>query len=137
MRSLRVWLHFNVWRGIIMRGIYENSLLIGSLLGFAAVVQAQTPDTPPAGQPPATTTTTPATPAPVDPGPLHQWGTDFSFMFDGYADVNFNHPDPAFNGLRAFDVRSDTSHLNMAMITIDHAPAPVGFHLAVGFGETF
>jgi hypothetical protein len=28
-------------------------------------------------------------------------------------------------------------HVNMGMITIDHAPAPVGFHLDVGFGETF
>ena len=79
----------------------------------------------------------PAAPAPVDPGPLHQWGTDFSFMFDGYIEKNFNNPPSGFNGLRNFDLRSDMPHVNMGMITIDHAPAPVGFHLDVGFGETF
>jgi hypothetical protein len=106
------------------------------LLGLAAAAQAQTPDTPAAGQAPAATSA-PTTPTPPDPGPLHQWGTDFSFMFDGYVDKNFNDPPSGFNGLRNFDVRSDTAHLNMAMITIDHAPAPVGFHLDIGFGETF
>ena len=58
-------------------------------------------------------------------------------MFDGYVDKNFNNPPSGFNGLRNFDVRADTAHVNMGMITIDHAPAPVGFHLDVGFGETF
>jgi hypothetical protein len=62
---------------------------------------------------------------------------DFSFMFDGYVDGNFNHPNSGFNGLRNFDLRSDTLHVNMGMITIDRAAAPVGFHLDVGFGETF
>jgi hypothetical protein len=120
-----------------MRGIYGTRLAFGFLLGLASVVQAQTPDTPPGGQAPAATSTTPAASTPVDPGPLHQWGTDFSLMFDGYLDTNFDNPSPAFNGLRAFDIRSDTAHLNMAMLTIDHAPAPIGFHLDVGFGETF
>src|SRR5690349_11019558 len=89
--------------------------------------------------PPATQTPAPApaaTPAPA-PSPFTHWGTDFSFMFDGYTDVNFNHPDSGFNQLRNFDLRSDTAHVNMGMITIDHGPAPVGFHLDVGFGETF
>ena len=58
-------------------------------------------------------------------------------MFDGYVDKNFNDPPSGFNMLRNFDVRSDMPHVNMGMITIDHAPAPVGFHLDVGFGETF
>jgi hypothetical protein len=58
-------------------------------------------------------------------------------MFDGYVDKAFNNPPSGFNGLRNFDVRADTAHVNMGMITIDHAPAPVGFHLDVGFGETF
>jgi Putative beta-barrel porin-2, OmpL-like. bbp2 len=78
-----------------------------------------------------------AAPAPVDPGILHQWGTDFSFMADGYIEGNFDSPSSGFNQLRAFDVRSDMPHLNMAMLTIDHAPAPIGFHLDVGFGEMF
>src|SRR5664279_5347576 len=27
-------------------------------------------------------------------------------------------------------------HVSMGMITIDHSPAPIGFHLDMGFGET-
>jgi hypothetical protein len=111
-------------------------------LGGAVLVQAQTTDAAPAGQAPAGASTTaaapaPAAPTPPPPGPLHQWGTDFTFLFDGYVDTNFNNPNSGFNDLRNFDVRADTAHLNMAEITIDHAPAPVGFHLDVGFGETF
>jgi hypothetical protein len=58
-------------------------------------------------------------------------------MFDGYVDWNANDPSSGFNALRNFDLRADTAHVNMGMITIDHAPAPLGFHLDVGFGETF
>jgi hypothetical protein len=111
--------------------------IVASLLAFAALVQAQTPSNPPSGQPPAATTDPSTAPAPVDPGPLHRWGTDFSLLIDGYLDANFNSPASGFNGLRAFDVRSDAGHLNMAMLTIDHAPGPIGFHLDVGFGQMF
>ena len=62
---------------------------------------------------------------------------DFSFMFDGYVNGSYNHPDSGFNQLRNFDFRADTLHVNMGKITIDRAPAPVGFHLDVGFGQTF
>jgi hypothetical protein len=141
--------------------MHYTSLLSGFLLGGAVLVQTQTPavqpDPPDAGQTQAATSASapsgtstsapsapapaapaaPATPTPPPPGPLHQWGTDFTFLFDGYTDANFNNPASGFNGLRNFDVRSDTLHLNMAEITIDHAPGPVGFHLDVGFGEMF
>lgn len=122
-----------------MRGKYYTSLVLGMVLGLAGVVHAQTDENPTTGQtpPPAQPAASAPAPAPVDPGPLHQWGTDFSFMFDGYVDKNFNNPPSGFNGLRNFDVRSNTAHVNMGMITIDHAPAPIGFHLDVGFGETF
>jgi hypothetical protein len=127
-----------------MRIELYTSFAVALLLGGAAAVQAQTQDTPPPAQTPAAAPAAaapaapaPAAPAPVDPGPLHQWGTDFTLMFDGYVDKAFNSPPSGFNGLRNFDVRSDTAHVNMGMITIDHAPAPVGFHLDVGFGETF
>ena len=89
----------------------------------------------PAAQTPAATPA--ATPAPTPKSVFTQGGMDFSFMFDGYVDGNFNHPNSGFNGLRNFDLRSDTLHVNMGMITIDRAAAPVGFHLDVGFGETF
>ena len=89
-------------------------LAVAFLLGGAAFVQAQTPDTPPAAQTPAAAPAAAApAPPPPDPGPLHQWGTDFSFMFDGYVDKAFNSPPSGFNGLLNFDVRADTAHVNM------------------------
>src|ERR1039457_3777433 len=111
---------------------------------FAGVAAAQsssadTDQTP--AQTPATQTPAAQTPAAAPPTPAKsaftQGGMDFSFMFDGYVDGSFNHPNSGFNGLRNFDMRSDTLHVNMGMITIDRAAAPVGFHLDVGFGETF
>ena len=116
-----------------MRCRFFTHLVIVSLVGGAVALQAQTTDNPPSAQ---ATAAAPA-PTPPPPGPLHQLGTDFSVMFDGYIDKAFNSPPSGFNGLRNFDVRSDMAHVNMGMITIDHAPAPVGFHLDVGFGETF
>jgi hypothetical protein len=62
---------------------------------------------------------------------------DFSFMLDGYADKNFNNPPSGSNALRNFDLRANTVHLNMGMMTVDHGPDPVGFHLDVGFGQIF
>jgi hypothetical protein len=88
-------------------------------------VRAQAPPSPAAPSPP------------TPPSPFTRWGTDFSFLFDGYVDANFNHPDSGFNGLRNFDVRSDHAHVSAVMATIDHAPAPVGFHLDAGFGQQF
>jgi hypothetical protein len=61
---------------------------------------------------------------------------DFSFLFDGYVDGSFNSPDSGFNGLRNFDVRANNAHVSLGKISIDRAPAPVGFHLDVGFGQT-
>jgi len=106
-----------------------GALLAGALLAGVSVAQTQPQPTPAT----ADTTQTPAPP----PSKWTQYGTDFSLMFDGYVDKNFNSPPSGFNGLRNFDVRADNVHLGMAMITMDHAPAPVGFHLDVGFGETF
>jgi hypothetical protein len=74
---------------------------------------------------------------PPPPSPLRQWGTEFSFLFDGYVDQNFNDPPSGFNGLRNFDVRANMPHVSAGMITIDHSPAPFGFHLDVGFGQAF
>jgi hypothetical protein len=96
---------------------------------------AQQSDTPPSAasaQSPA-----PATPPPPPKSAFTQGGMDFSFLFDGYVDGSFNHPDSGYNQLRNFDYRADTLHVNMGKITIDRGPAPVGFHLDVGFGQTF
>src|ERR1019366_3189775 len=106
-----------------MRRTYCTTVVLGFLWGGAAAVPAQTPDNAPAGQTPAAA---PA-PAPPPPSPLRQWGTEFSFMFDGYVDKSFNDPPSGFNGLRGFDVRSNMPHVNMGMIAIDHSPAPIAF----------
>ncbi len=74
---------------------------------------------------------------PAPSSPLTHWGADFTFMFDGYTDRNFNRPTSGWNQLRNFDMRADTAHFNMGMVTINHAPAPLGFHLDVGFGQIF
>ncbi len=105
-----------------------------SLLTLAGSLHGQSAPADPAASQAPQAQETPASPA---PSPFTHWGTDFSFMFDGYVDANFNHPDSGFNQLRNFDLRSDTAHFNMGMITIDRAPAPIGFHLDVGFGQIF
>src|SRR6476620_8778797 len=97
----------------------------------------QAPAQAPTTQTPTTQTAVAPTPAPPPKSPFTQGGMDFSFMFDGYVNGSYNHPDSGFNQLRNFDFRADTLHVNMGKITIDRAPAPVGFHLDVGFGQTF
>ena len=81
----------------------------------------------------------PSAPAPAasDKSPYTQAGMDFSFLLDGYVNGNYNHPDSKLNTYRNFDFRSDGAYLNMAKITIDRAPGPVGFHLDVGAGKAF
>ncbi|MGO9893761.1 MAG: outer membrane beta-barrel protein, partial [Bryobacteraceae bacterium] len=122
-----------------MRTMHCATLIVGFILGGAAAAQAQTPDNPPAGQTPAAAPAPApaAAPAAAPDSPLRQWGTEFDFLFDGYVDANLNDPASGVNALRGFDVRSDTAHVGMGMVTIDHAPAPVGFHLDVGFGQDF
>jgi hypothetical protein len=93
------------------------------------------PAAPVATPPQDSTAAAPAAP-PAPKSPLTQWGTDFSFLFDGYVDWNYNNPASGFNGLQNFDFRADTAHVNLGKITIDRAPAPIGFHVDVGFGET-
>ena len=97
--------------------------------------QDATPAAPAATPPQDSTAAAPAVP-PASKSPLTQWGTDFSFLFDGYVDWNYNNPASGFNGLQNFDFRADTAHVNIGKITIDRAPAPLGFHVDVGFGET-
>ena len=98
------------------------SVLAGSLL-------AQDPA--PAPAPAAATAPAP----PPAPSAFTHFGTDFSFLFDGYVDKNFNNPPSGMNQLQNFDFRANMAHVNMGKITIDHGPAPIGFHLDVGFGD--
>jgi hypothetical protein len=103
---------------------------------FCALASIQATLSPVHGQTPADAAPPAQAPAP-SPSPYTRYGMDFSFMFDGYVDKNFNSPASGFNQLRNFDYRADTAHFNMGMISIDRGPAPVGFHLDVGFGQVF
>lgn len=122
-----------------MRLLIQPLLCIGCVFLITAAVQAQAPENPAAAQLPASTTPA-ATPTPTPtpaPSAWTHWGTDFSVLLDGYADTNLNHPDSGYNTLRNFDVRADTAHFNMGKFTIDHAPAPFGFHVDLGIGQAF
>ncbi len=61
----------------------------------------------------------------------------FSGLVDGYYSLNFNHPASQTNQLRNFDVRADQFSLNMAKVTMEHTPDPLGFRLDLGFGRAF
>jgi len=102
--------------------------LIAAASSLAGLVQGQQATPPPA---PAATAPTPAK------SDFTQGGMDFSFYLDGYVNGSYNHPNSGFNDFRNFDFRADTAHVNMGKVTIDRAPSPVGFHLDVGFGQTF
>src|ERR1019366_5791957 len=81
----------------------------------------------------------PPAPAPPPPAPT-AWklgGVDVSGMIDAYYSVGFNHPVGNVSGLRNFDDKANQMELNMAALTLDYGPKPVGFHVDVGVGRTF
>lgn len=106
------------------------------LFTTAALSFAQTPApaTPAQTEPPA------ATPAPATPPATPVWsvgGIDFSGLVDGYYSLNFNHPASLTNQVRNFDVRANQFSLNMAKLSLEHTPDPVGFRVDFGFGRAF
>jgi hypothetical protein len=64
-------------------------------------------------------------------------GIGFSGLIDGYYSLNFNHPASQTNQLRNFDVKANQFSLNMAKLTLEHTPDPLGFRLDLGFGRAF
>ena len=62
---------------------------------------------------------------------------DVSGMIDAYYSLSFNHPAGHVDGLRNFDDKANQVELNMASLSVDYAPKPVGFHFDVGVGRTF
>lgn len=104
--------------------IFTTIALLAAVLG-----SAQTPT--PAG---------PATDAQVpSPGPVAwKFGPfDVSGMIDAYYSLGFNHPAGHVDGLRNFDDKANQLELNMASLTVDYTPKPVGFHFDAGVGRTF
>lgn len=62
---------------------------------------------------------------------------DLSGAIDAYYSLAFNRPADDLNALRNFDDKANRIELNMASLTLDYAPQPLGFHLEVGAGRTF
>jgi hypothetical protein len=84
-------------------------------------------------------TTPPAAP-PAPPASSPEWSVgpiDFSGLIDGYYSLNFNHPASRVNQLRNFDVEANQFSLNMAKLTLEHTPDPIGFRFDLGFGKAF
>ncbi len=77
-----------------------------------------------------------AAPAP-DPVGWKLGPFDVSGMVDGFYSLNFNHPADHVNELQNFDDRGNRMELNMATLSVDLAPKPVGFHLNAGGGRAF
>ena len=117
-----------MWKSYIAVWIAGACMLTGVATAQSSSADSdQAPAQTPAAQAPAPPTPAAAPAPPPAKSVFTQGGMDFSFMFDGYVDGNFNHPNSGFNGLRNFDFRADTVHLNMGMITIDRAAALKGF----------
>jgi len=62
---------------------------------------------------------------------------DVSGILDGFYSENFNHPDSHINQLHDFDYYSARFRLNMAEVGLSHDPAPLGFEIDFGFGDTY
>ena len=105
-------------------------------LSCPAWAQNAAPDAQPAG---AAQTSAPAqaqAPAP-DKYPLTLGPVTFSGQVDAYFGLNFNHPASDMNGLYNFNVRGDRPDINLAKITAQHDPDPLGFRFDLGFGKAF
>lgn len=120
-----------------MNRTYVRAVAVGTYLYAAAwgYADAQAPASEPVpSQTPAQTPAPAPTPAPS------VWtvgGIDFSGLIDGYYLENFNHPASSFNQLYNFDVKANQFSLNMAKLTLNHDPDPVGFRIDFGFGRAF
>ncbi len=77
-------------------------------------------------------TQTPETAPVFSAGPI-----EFSGLIDSYYSLNFNHPASRFNTGRNFDTNANQFSLNMAKVTLQHQPDPVGIRLDLGLGPAF
>jgi hypothetical protein len=92
---------------------------------------------------PASSVSAPAAPAPDDKVTLGGLlgSTTFSGLVDGYYGFNSNHPFDNSSGWRFFDGKTNAFSLNMAELTVDHAPSDTstesrfGFHVSAGYGQ--
>ena len=119
----------------LSRMTYLNCIRLNALLLVAFVAFAQTP--PPAQTtPPAQSTDAQPAPAPAAPPAWTLGGIKFSGFVDGYYSFNSNHPASGSNsGVRFFDQKANTLSLNVARLTMERAPEPIGFRIDLGFGR--
>jgi hypothetical protein len=64
-------------------------------------------------------------------GPFGVGGT-----LDGYYSFNDNHPNTGKNQDLNFDLAADSFDVNLAKVTLELTPAPIGFRVDAGFGRT-
>ncbi len=67
---------------------------------------------------------------PVLPG-----GVRLRAVLDAYYSLNFNRPTSQVNQLRNFDLRCRQFSLNLARLSLEREPAPLGFRLEAGYGD--
>ncbi len=94
----------------------------GTLLGQPAADQTPAPGAPPA-------------PAPPPPASVKIGKVEVSGSIDGYYTLNFNHPKTGTNGLYNFNFNANEASLNLAKLTFELAPGPVGFRVDFAGGK--
>jgi len=62
---------------------------------------------------------------------------EFGGLVDGYYSNNANNPYTGKNILRNFDIGADRFDVNMAKISVEMAPSPIGFRFDAGDGRAF
>ncbi len=124
-------------------------LKCAAAIALALLIPRCTPGQEPPKEPPETANTsrdatkgspetTGESPAPASASPEWSVGpVTLSGLIDLYYSLNFNHPASRTNQLRNFDVKANQFSLNMAKLTLEHAPAPAGFRIDLGFGRAF
>jgi len=124
--------------------IHSKCVPTAAVASLMLAVQAVTAQTAPTPAPPgAAAQVQPPPPVSAAPDPVESpaaWKLgplDLSGVVDGYYSIGFNHPADQENGLRNFDDKANQFELNMAMLTVDLSPKPLGFHLEAGAGRAF
>jgi len=124
---------------VSLRGI-SVSVCAAVLFGASIPAMGQAPASSDSAQAPAPaqSSTPAATPPAAAAPPTWSIGTiDFSGLVDVYYTQNLNSPASRTNQLYNFNFDAEQFSLNMAKLSLAHAPDPVGFQIDFGFGKAF
>jgi hypothetical protein len=121
-----------------IRSVISAPLFCAGFIAVGAWAQAPA-DSSPSQDPPAVPagTQTPPPAAPPAKSIFSLGKVDFSGSADVYYSWNDNHPTSGFNQLTSFNDKTDQFNLNMAKLTANMDPAPIGFRVDIGLGRTF